>query len=212
MLMLEEIFKIKKAENSEAFNLRMMRGLSWLKKAYDLNETPDLQYMSLWIAFNALYAQGTKPNEECLPQFLQMLCQKDAEGKLGQVLWGKFCQPVQMLLQRHALYQGFWDYQNAKISIEQFKAELAQDMELQRLAMQQQDTSAMLILLFKRLNTLHIQLMQGGMSCGSAVNRKYMQDCCRVLDALVPVMILLLLENASTLDLGKPFYPVVQVC
>ena len=56
MLMLEEIFKIKKAENSEVFNLRILRGLSWLKKAYDLNEEPDLQYMSLWISFNAVYA------------------------------------------------------------------------------------------------------------------------------------------------------------
>jgi len=26
------------------------------------------------------------------------------------------------------------------------------------------------------------------------------------------VFILVLLENAQTLDLGKPFYPVVQVC
>ncbi|RZG66300.1 hypothetical protein EXE25_10585 [Acinetobacter bouvetii] len=212
MLMLEEIFKIKKAENSEVFNLRILRGLSWLKKAYDLNEEPDLQYMSLWISFNAVYAQTTEPNEKCLPQFLQMLCQKDGEGKLGQMLWAKLSQPVQALLHQHALYQGFWDYQNAQISMEQFKEGLAQDMEQQRLAMQQQDTTALLILLFKRLNTLHIQLMQGGMNCGSAVNRKYMQDCCHVLGALMPVMILLLLENAQAMDLGKPYYPAAHVC
>ena len=138
MLMLEEIFKIKKAENSEVFNLRILRGLSWLKKAYDLNEEPDLQYMSLWISFNAVYAQGTEPNEKCLLQFLQMLCQKDAEGKLGQMLWEKLSQPVQALLHQHTLYQGFWDYQNAKISMEQFKEGLAQDMGQQRLAMQRQ--------------------------------------------------------------------------
>ncbi len=32
MLVLEEVYKSKKAENSEQFNLRIHRGLSWLKK------------------------------------------------------------------------------------------------------------------------------------------------------------------------------------
>lgn len=44
------------------------------------------------------------------------------------------------------------------------------------------------------------------------MNRKQLQDGCRILSALLPVFILVLLENAQTLDLGKPFYPVVQVC
>ena len=32
MMLLEEIFKSKKAEHSDYFNLRIHRGLSWLKK------------------------------------------------------------------------------------------------------------------------------------------------------------------------------------
>lgn len=33
VLVLEEVYKSKKIENSEQFNLRIHRGLSWLKKS-----------------------------------------------------------------------------------------------------------------------------------------------------------------------------------
>lgn len=38
MLVLEEVFKNKKAEHSDAFNLRLHRGISWFKKAMLLDE------------------------------------------------------------------------------------------------------------------------------------------------------------------------------
>ena len=57
MMLLEEIFKSKKAEHSDYFNLRIHRGLSWLKKSIELDSDLDLKFMSLWISFNAIYAQ-----------------------------------------------------------------------------------------------------------------------------------------------------------
>ncbi len=35
-MLLEEIFKSKKLEHTDQFNLRIHRGLSWLKKSIDL--------------------------------------------------------------------------------------------------------------------------------------------------------------------------------
>ena len=58
MLVLEEIYRTKKNEFSAAFNLRMQRSLSWWKKAIVLHDDLDLQFMSTWVALNALYAQG----------------------------------------------------------------------------------------------------------------------------------------------------------
>jgi hypothetical protein len=36
--MLEEIYKSKKPQHSDYFNLRIQRGLSWFKKALELDE------------------------------------------------------------------------------------------------------------------------------------------------------------------------------
>jgi hypothetical protein len=41
MLLLEEIFKTKKIQQSDEFNLRIHRGLSWLKQALLLDHDPD---------------------------------------------------------------------------------------------------------------------------------------------------------------------------
>ncbi len=45
MLVLEEIFKDRKHENTDQFNLRIQRGLSWLKKAIDLDQDIDLKFI-----------------------------------------------------------------------------------------------------------------------------------------------------------------------
>ena len=41
MQVLEEIFKSKKPDHTDQFNLRIHRGLSWLKKATDLDDDLD---------------------------------------------------------------------------------------------------------------------------------------------------------------------------
>jgi len=212
MLMLEEIFRTNRAANSEAFNLRIQRGISWLKKAYDLQDDFDLHYMGLWVSFNAIFAQHEQQAKQELQPFLNSLCLKDSEGKISRVLWEKYSHPIQLLLAQRTLYQGFWDYQNQKISLEQCQHGFLLEQQLQQDALQQRDTFSLLNLLFERLQTLHRQVLQGGMAFGSALNRKYMQGSCQVLGALLPVFILLLIENAQSMDLGQPYYPAAQAC
>ena len=71
---------------------------------------------------------------------------------------------------------------------------------------------AVLCTVFNRLYTLRNQLIQGGATYNSAVNRTQMQQSCDILSNLISAFIFILLENAQTLDLEQPFYPVVQVC
>lgn len=47
MFVLEEIYKSKKTENSDQFNLSIQRSLSWLKKSMSLEEELDLKLISL---------------------------------------------------------------------------------------------------------------------------------------------------------------------
>jgi hypothetical protein len=213
MMMLEEIFKDKKAENSDQFNLRIHRGLSWLKKAKLLDQELDLQFIALWVSFNAIYAQDLliSQDKQSLRQFLHLICQKDQEDKIYNILWEKYSQPIRLLLDNQYIYQGFWDYQNQKISLDACKTGLLEEKQKVLHALGQKDSVDILMVLFNRLYTLRNQIVHGGATYNSSVNRPQLKDACRILDALLPVFILVLLENAPSLDLGKPFYPVVQV-
>ncbi len=47
---------------SENDRIRIHRAISWLKCAETQNENPDLKFISLWIAFNACYADSELHN------------------------------------------------------------------------------------------------------------------------------------------------------
>ena len=213
-MLLEEIFKSRKVEYSDQFNLRVHRGLSWLRKSIDLQGDLDLQFISLWVSFNAMYAQDlqTSQDKQSLRQFIHLICQKDTEHKIYNLLWERFSQPIRLFLDNPYVYQGFWDYQNQKISHDACREGLAQEKQKVLRALRDKDSVDILMVLFNRMYTLRNQLVHGGATYKSSVNRKQLQDACTILLALLPVFLFILLENAATLDLGKPFYPVVQVC
>lgn len=213
-MLLEEIFKSRKVEYSDQFNLRVHRGLSWLRKSIDLQGDLDLQFISLWVSFNAMYAQDLQisQDKQSLRQFIHLICQKDTEHKIYNLLWERFSQPIRLFLDNPYVYQGFWDYQNQKISHDACREGLAQEKQKVLRALSDKDSVDILIVLFNRMYTLRNQLVHGGATYKSSVNRKQLQDACTILLALLPVFLFILLENAATLDLGKPFYPVVQVC
>ncbi|MNI92174.1 hypothetical protein D3C73_1499380 [compost metagenome] len=65
-------------------------------------------------------------------------------------------------------------------------------------------------MLFNRIYTLRNQIMHGGATCDSSVNRPQLRDCSSLLGKLVPLIIELMLDNPDTLW-GDACYPVVQV-
>ena len=213
MQMLEEIFKSKKAENTDQFNLRIHRGISWLKKAIQLDGDIDLKFMSLWVSFNAIYAQDLtiSQDKQSLRQFIYKVCQVDHQYRIYNLIWDKYSQLVRLLLDNPYIFQSFWDYQNQKVEQHIWKLDFETERKKVHQALQSRDTVDILFVLFNRLYTLRNQLVHGGATYNSSINRRQLQDGCNVLSALLPVFISLLLENAKKLDLGKPFYPVVQM-
>jgi hypothetical protein len=213
MLLLEEIYKSNKAQNSAHFNLRIHRGLGWFKKAIDLDQDLDFKFISLWISFHSLYADDADMNQHPgqLQQFFKNLCQKDLDHKIDKMIWDKYSQPMQALLDNSSLEQSFWDYRNQKISLESCQEVLQAQKQKVQDALQSRNSVEILSVLFRRLYTLHHQLMHGGAAYHSSLNHKSLQDSCRILGALLPVFICILLENSAALDLGKPFYPAAQV-
>ena len=214
MLVLEEVFKSQKYQNTDQFNLRVHRGLSWLKKAGQLDADLDLKFSCLWVSFNAIYAQDFVLSQDKLKfrQFLNDVCQVDNEHRIDYMVWDKLNQPIQVLLENPYIFQQFWDYQNHKITQELWKENFNLAKEKLCLSLKNRDTVAILCTVFSRLYTLRNQLIHGGVTYNSAVNRRQMQQSCHILSSLITAFIFILLENAQTLALEQPFYPVVQVC
>ena len=75
-------------------------------------------------------------------------------------------------------------------------------------ALAQRDTADVLAVLFNRIYTLRNQIMHGGATWDSSINRPQLHDCGKLLGKLVPLIIHLMLENLDALW-GDAFYPVV---
>jgi len=213
MMLLEEIFKTTKARYSEAFNLRIQRALSWLKKSIELEHDYDFQFISLWISLNALYGRETNErfNQQELELFFQHLYAGDQEKRIAMILCDKHSAALQGLLDHAYMTPYFWDYQHGKISRDSCHAAIQQEKKQIQDAIQHKDPLTLLKILFHRLATVYQQILQGGVSYASVLNRKQMQDSCMLLSTLLHAFLYILLENAEVIDSGKPFYPVVQV-
>ncbi|KAF1019593.1 MAG: hypothetical protein GAK29_03865 [Acinetobacter bereziniae] len=213
MLVLEEIFKSKKAENSEQFNLRLHRGLSWLKKALILDNDLDLKFLSLWIALSAINPQVTKneQDEQALRHLFNCILKLDQEQKIQHILWDKCNLLICNLIENPYAFQAFWDDQNQRISQktwkEAFEAEKIQFYE----ALKSQDSIHLLRIVFQRLYTVQQQIILGGATYNSSMNRKLLQDSCNILIAVIPACMHIILENPQQFDFDTPFYPLLQV-
>lgn len=214
VFVLEEIYKSKKVENSEQFNLRIQRGLSWFKKAVQLDDDLDLKFISLWIGFNAVYAQELmNPSDpQGFEQFLGKVCQFDQQQKIYHLIWDKLDQSVRVFLVNPYVFQSFWDFQNKKISQTDWKG--CFDLEKIRVdqLIQSKDTEDLLFTIFSRLRTLRNQIMHGGSTYKSAINRQQLKDACHILATLLSTFLYILLDHPKELDVEQSFYPVVNVC
>jgi hypothetical protein len=76
-------------------------------------------------------------------------------------------------------------------------------------AFQAGDSVRVLSFVFDRLYVLRNQLVHGGSTWNSGVNRAQVRDGAAILAFLLPVFVDLMMDNPHE-DWGRPFYPVVE--
>ena len=207
------------AEKRTSFTLRMHRSLSWLQRAESVGDD-DLAFISLWISFNAAYAQdggqgmGTTSEQQRFRQFINELCRLDAGKALPALLWQVFPGPIRLLLENPYVFQPFWDaLNNAPAGAEPpdyWREDFEDARQRVNRALARQDTERALYEVFLRLYTLRNQLMHGGTTWGGSVNRAQVRDGRALLARLLPVMLDVMMAAPKQFE-GKPFYPVVIV-
>lgn len=195
-------------------NLRVHRALSWLQRA-EMAEDEDGRFIFLWIAFNAAYAteideQYRLSEQATFRHFLEKLCELDERKQIDDLVWQVFSGPIRVLLDTPFVLQGFWDFHSGKIGETQWKEQLTQGKRMAAQALSSGNTPLLLGVVFARLYTLRNQLMHGGATWNSSVNRKQLRDCASLLGRLVPLIIDLMMTHPDTLW-GDACYPVVEM-
>jgi hypothetical protein len=99
--------------------LRVHRALSWLDRAECSGNDKDAQFIFLWIAFNAAYANETDDHQrfteqETFKNFINRLCELDSKNYLADLVWKEFTSSIRVLLSNKFVFQPFWDFHNQK--------------------------------------------------------------------------------------------------
>jgi len=197
-----------------SLDLRVHRSLSWLQRAEQCEDDDDGRFIFLWIAFNAAYAQemrhdGPMPEHQVLRDFLVKLVSLDTDKQLTRVVWTEFPNVIRMLLNNPYVFQPYWDSQNGKRPRGEWSGLFERAKVAAARALGSDDTARALQHVFSRLYTLRNQLLHGGSTWNSSVNREQVKDGANILGQLVPVIISIMMGHGEA-EWGEPCYPVVE--
>lgn len=203
--------RAERETHSEGLALRVHRALSWLNRAEQCDDD-DGRFIFLWVSFNAAYAQQfsleeQSPENQKVEAFITKLIALDSGSRLYELLWSTFPGTLRVLLDNHYVFQPFWDAKGRGDDA-LWKAAFAEANRAARSALGRGDTATVLSVVLKRLYTLRNQLVHGGATWNSQVNREQLRDCTRLMGELMPLIIEVMMDHPDTLW-GDAVYPVV---
>ena len=198
----------------ETIGLRTHRAISWIGRAEGCGEDHDARFIFLWIAFNAAYAderefQQAPPGERAaFVDFFGKQVALDTGRRIYNALWQQFPGPVRLLMENRYVFAPFWQHHNGISGFEDWEEKFRTSSRSFALAFQAGDCVRVLSFVFDRLYVLRNQLVHGGATWNSGVNRAQVRDGAAILAFLLPVFVDLMMDHPHR-DWGKPFYPVV---
>lgn len=195
-------------------SLRVHRALSWLNRAEQSEDDDDARFIFFWISFNAAYANELNDHDTFGEQarfgkFIAKMCNLDSDNQLYETIWLDYSDHIRILLENKYVYQPFWDYHNALDPDFDWEEKFARAKQSTQSALAKMNTHRVLCNIFSRMYTLRNQLIHGGATWNSAVNREQLRDCCAILGKIVPTIIVVMMDHPKTLW-GDPCYPVVE--
>ena len=106
------------------------------------------------------------------------------------------------------LFNPFWQHHNGIEGFVDWEDRLKASSHGFSAAFRTGDTTKVLSFVFDRLYVLRNQLVHGGSTWNSALNRHQVRDGAAILEFLMPVFVDIMMDNPHE-NWGQPFYPVV---
>jgi hypothetical protein len=196
-------------QQSVDLSTRIHRAISWLSKA-DSEGDMDGKFVFLWISFNAAYAHDFSEDQQTRLQFkvfLEKLIELDTQKTLQHMLFSDFNGVIRTLISNEYIFAPFWTALRDHDSSDDWKESHRQSIKLATAALLNQDTLTVLSVVFDRLYVLRNQLMHGGATWQSSVNRQQVTDGAKMMGRLVPQILSLMIDSRDV-SFGEIMYPV----
>ena len=198
----------------DSLGLRVHRSISWIERAEQESDDADAAFVFFWIAFNSAYAKDIQESPDIgektrFGEYFQRLVDLDADHRIYDAIWNTFAGPIRVLLDNQYVFQSFWNLVNALPGYDGWENGFEMNKRGARRALANSDAGTVLSILFDRLYVLRNQIMHGGATWGSSVNRDQVRDGARIVSYLVPLFIDVMMNNRSH-DWGPPYYPIVS--
>jgi hypothetical protein len=140
--------------------------------------------------------------------FFETLIKLDGSSRVHHAVWQRFSQEIRIFLDNPYVFAPFWGHHNGEPGNADWETRLIAAKKAASISIMQMDTVKILTILFDRLYVLRNQIVHGGATWNSAVNRDQLRDGAAILATLLPIFIDLMLDHPE-IDWGQPFYPVV---
>lgn len=199
------------SETQETWRVRMHRAISWLARSEQDKDDHDASFIFLWIALNAAYAKefGNDASERMRArEFLADLTLLDKQRALHDALFRQFSGPVRTLVDNRFVFEPFWIALRTHDSSGKWEASFAASKKAAFASLINGDTTTVLSIVFDRLYVLRNQLVHGGATWNSKINRNQLKDGAAILGTLVPLVISIMLDHPRH-DWKEVLYPVV---
>lgn len=182
----------KLTQNNQGYYDRLQRAHSWLVRAQNIARSPDArddlegQFISYWIALNALYARRRTERGDVRESkwLLNFLCDLDRHGELRFAV-GTVKRQADTLLQKKYLSKIYWDHGTTP----RMKEVLSREGQKAKEAWSNGDIKEYLDILFQRLHVLRNQIFHGCSTDRRSLNRGSLKPAVAILEALVPVLV-----------------------
>lgn len=194
----------------EDFRVRCHRAISWLARAEQERDL-DARFLFLWISFNAAYAWEVghgRSERDLLQGFLDRILELDADRRLHALLFSNFTGCVRTLIDNPYVFEPFWRAVRERDGHDRWEAKFRAAKRVAAAAVVSGDTLTVAGIVLDRLYVLRNQLVHGGATHGSRVNRQQVKDGAVLLGQLVPLVIGLMLDSDGS-GFGRIAYPVV---
>ncbi|HBS42504.1 MAG TPA: hypothetical protein DEA26_07480 [Oceanospirillales bacterium] len=193
----------------EAHATRLHRAISWWRAALAQEGQTDLQFITAWISLNAC-ALTAQQNES--PDFLplmQRLVRLDQEQSLYGLLWHTYSGPVKALIKNPYVYGPFWEAQRAADSVSDWRSGFEKASVEALNCLSRKKVPELLSITLERLSVLQDQVLGGGATYASQVNREQVETGAKLLLSLLPVILNIMLHHPDE-DWGELAYPVLK--
>ncbi len=122
--------------------------------------------------------------------YFDRILRLEAGKRIHRAVWQRFRQPIQDFVANRYVYWLFWNFQRNIKNAETWIDRLEEDVRNVNNRMKRQntrETASILRILFSRLYILRNQLLHGGATWQSSVNREQVRQGARIMYFLVPI-------------------------